>query len=237
VTDGTTRFGAPRRHYRICDSTNERLRGLAQAGAPGGTVVTADEQSAGRGRQGRTWTAPAGTALLCSALLRPLDERHALLPLAVPLAVCDAVESLAPVPCAVKWPNDVLVEGRKAAGILIEARPQDGWAAIGIGLNLSIERDEFPAEVRDRATSVGHDVEADVALEQVCGALAEWVGAEPHRVLEGFRRRDALRGRRIEWANGAGVADGVDEAGNLLVTTDSGEHLRLGAGEVHLSAI
>src|SRR3954464_4771732 len=116
------KFGLPHRHYRLTDSTNSRARELAEAGAPQGTVVTAGEQSAGRGRQGRSWTAPPGKALLYSAVLRPLDERHMLLPLAVPIAVCAAAESLRPeVECTIKWPNDVWVEGRKLAGILIEA--------------------------------------------------------------------------------------------------------------------
>ena len=121
----------PRLHLRRTDSTNDRARDLAQAGAPSGTLVTAEEQSAGRGRHGRTWAAPPGAALLCSAILRPLEARHALLPLAVPLAVCEAAEALAPVECRVKWPNDVWLEERKLAGILIEARPPD-WAVIGV---------------------------------------------------------------------------------------------------------
>lgn len=149
------RLGRPHRHLRVTDSTNSRAREMAAAGAPGGTVVTAAEQTAGRGRQGRSWTAPPGKALLYSAILRPLDERHLLLPLAVPLAVCEAAEELAPaIECAIKWPNDVWVEGRKLAGVLIEAKPQDGWAVIGIGMNLSISRDEFPPELRETAISL-----------------------------------------------------------------------------------
>jgi BirA family biotin operon repressor/biotin-[acetyl-CoA-carboxylase] ligase len=148
-------FGAPHRHFRVTDSTNARARELVEAGVPRGTIVTADEQTAGRGRQGRTWTAPPGTALLYSAVLRPLDERHLLLPLAVPLAVCEAAEQLAPdIECQIKWPNDIWVEGRKLAGVLIEAKPQDGWAVIGVGLNLTIEPDEFPPDLRDTAISI-----------------------------------------------------------------------------------
>ena len=94
-------IGTPRVHHRLTDSTNERAKELAAAGALGGTLVTADEQTAGRGRQGRVWTAPAGSALLLSVVLRDLDERHALLPLAAAVAVCDAV----PVDASIKWPN------------------------------------------------------------------------------------------------------------------------------------
>src|SRR6476646_7843017 len=101
-------FGSPHRHYRSTDSTNTRARELAAAGAPHGTVVSAAEQTAGRGRQGRVWTAPPGKALLYSAIVRPLDEHHLMLPLAVPLAVCAAAEELQPgIECGVKWPNDV----------------------------------------------------------------------------------------------------------------------------------
>ena len=148
-------FGAPHRHFARTGSTNTRARELAAAGAPHGTVVTADEQTAGRGRQGRTWTAPPGKALLYSAVLRPLHPRHSVLPLAVPLAVCEAAEALRPdIACQVKWPNDVHLEGRKLAGILIEARPQDGWAVIGVGLNLTIAPSDFPDDLRDKATSL-----------------------------------------------------------------------------------
>ncbi|HET7484514.1 MAG TPA: biotin--[acetyl-CoA-carboxylase] ligase, partial [Solirubrobacterales bacterium] len=150
-----TRFGCPHRHFGVTDSTNSRARKLVEAGAPGGTVVTAREQTAGRGRVGRVWTAPEGKALLYSAILRPLDERHLLLPLSVPLAVCAAAESLRDgTECQVKWPNDIWLEGRKLAGILIEAKPQESWAVIGIGLNLSIAPDEFPPDLRQPATSL-----------------------------------------------------------------------------------
>src|ERR1700759_2656508 len=96
MSGGTGEFGAPHRHFAATDSTNTRARELAEAGAPHGTVVTAGEQSDGRGRQGRSWTGPAGEALLYSAIVRPLDERHMLLPLGVPIAVCEAAEELAP---------------------------------------------------------------------------------------------------------------------------------------------
>jgi BirA family biotin operon repressor/biotin-[acetyl-CoA-carboxylase] ligase len=234
-------FGQPRRHFRVTDSTNDRARELAVSGAPSGTVVTADEQTAGRGRRGRVWTAPPGKALLCSAALRELGPEHALLPLAVPLAVCEAVESLAPARCGVKWPNDVWIEGRKIAGALIEARSPD-WAVIGVGLNLSIEQEEFPPGLRWPAGSVGHGVSVDAALGALMASLGEWVDAEPERVLSEFSARDVLRGRRVEWegaggraASGLGVAEGVDRLGNLVVVDDDGERHSLGAGEVQLA--
>ena len=251
-------FGHPHRHFRSTDSTNSRARELAAAGAPHGTIVTAAEQTAGRGRQGRTWTAPPGKALLYSAVVRPLEERHMLLPLAVPLAVCKAAEELNPnLECGVKWPNDVLVEGRKLAGVLIEARPQDGWAVVGIGLNLSISRDEFPPELRDTATSIFNPRHSDgergsagpspllsagppltvppTATEVLNHHLSRWIDVEPDEVLSAWRERDALKGREVEWEGGSGVADGVDDRGYLVVVTPGGDRVAVGAGEVHLT--
>lgn len=228
-------FGAPHRHYRSTDSTNTRACELAASGAPHGTVVTAAEQTAGRGRQGRTWVAPAGRALLYSAVVRPLDERHMLLPLAVPLAVCEAAEELeAGIECGIKWPNDIQVGGRKLAGVLIEARPQDGWAVIGVGLNLAIETGEFPPELRQTATSLS-TASAGLATEALNRRLSEWIEADRESVLAAWRGRDALRGRKVAWEGGSGVADGVDDRGYLIVLTAAGERISVGAGEVHLS--
>jgi BirA family biotin operon repressor/biotin-[acetyl-CoA-carboxylase] ligase len=248
----TIPFGHPHRHHRSTDSTNSRARELAAAGAPHGTVVTASEQTAGRGRQGRTWTAPPNKALLYSAIVRPLEERHMMLPLAVPLAVCETAEQLNPdLECRVKWPNDVLVERRKLAGVLIEARPQDGWAVIGIGLNISISKKEFPPELRDRATSIFTDDQrtrergsagpspllsaGPPLLGPLNQRLDHWVQAEPDRVLAAWQSRDALRGREVEWEGGSGVADGVDDRGYLVVVTPGGGRIAVGAGEVHLT--
>ena len=228
------RFGNPRHHRRSLDSTNDLARELAAGGAPQGTVVTAEEQVAGRGRQGRSWTAPAGKALLYSAIVRPLEQRHLVLPLAAPLAVAEAAEEVADVSCAIKWPNDVWIEGRKCAGVLIEARPQDGWAVIGVGLNVAIKPDEFPEELRETATSLDADATVDAALEALNDSLTRWTRADPQEVLAAFRDRDALRGQEVSWADGSGVADGVDERGNLIVETPDGERLALGAGEIHL---
>jgi BirA family transcriptional regulator, biotin operon repressor / biotin---[acetyl-CoA-carboxylase] ligase len=250
-------FGAPHRHYLVTDSTNERARALAEAGAPGGTVVTAREQTAGRGRQGRVWTAPEGKALLYSAILRPLDERQLLLPLSVPLAVCATAEALRPgIECQVKWPNDVWLGGRKLAGILIEAKPQDGWAVIGIGLNLTIEPHEFPDNLRQPAVSLfgamteswrksrrslpavapaGPPPTLPAAAAVLSRHLDHWVWADHEDVLADWRRRDGLLGREVSWEDGSGIADGIDSRGNLIVAVPGGSRVSLGAGEVQLS--
>jgi len=258
VDKSAPRFGSPHHHFRSTDSTNTRARELAAAEAPHGTVVTASEQTAGRGRQGRTWTASPNKALLYSAIVRPLEDRHTLLPLSVPLAVCEAAEQLNPaLACKVKWPNDIHVNGKKLAGVLIEARPQDGWAVIGIGLNLCIQEEEFPPELRDTATSIFDPRRRDPgrgsagpspllpagpppgvpsrATEVLNQRLDRWVQADPSQVLAEWRNRDALRGREVAWEGGSGVADGVDDRGYLVVVTPGGGRIAVGAGEVHLT--
>jgi BirA family biotin operon repressor/biotin-[acetyl-CoA-carboxylase] ligase len=252
-------FGTPHRHFAATDSTNTCARELAAAGAPHGTVVTAAEQSSGRGRQGRAWTAPPGKALLYSAILRPLDERHLMLPLAVPLAVCEAAEELRPgIECGVKWPNDIHLEDRKLAGVLIEARPQDGWAVIGVGLNLTISPEEFPSDLRATAISIFGDEEGGLGKSRrslpavaptglphiprnasavLSRHLDRWVAAEPEEVLGEWRQRDVLKGREISWDGGSGVAGGVDERGYLLVVAADGDRVALGAGEVHIGRL
>jgi BirA family biotin operon repressor/biotin-[acetyl-CoA-carboxylase] ligase len=233
---GTPAFGSPHRHFASVGSTNTVARELAAAGAPHGTIVTAGEQTEGRGRQGRSWSTPRDSALAYSAILRPLLPRHSILPLAVPLAVCETAERLRPdISCKVKWPNDIHLEGRKLAGILIEARPQDGWAVIGVGLNLTIAEDEFPEELRERATSLFPEKPDDPATA-LSEALTHWIDADTDRVLTEWRQRDTLLGREVTWGNGSGVADGIDERGYLVVRLADGDSVALGAGDVHLTS-
>lgn len=240
-------IGHPHRHFRSTGSTNERAKELAQAGAPGGLVVTAGEQSAGRGRRGNAWFDRAGGSLLYSALLRPFDPgRSALLPLAVPVAVCEAAEEVAPVRCQVKWPNDVWIDERKVAGVLVEARPDEGWAVVGIGLNVAIAESDFPEELREIATSLlptdaegglppGGAPSLPAALRALNHSLDRWTRTDDDQVLDAYRGRDVLCGRRISWDGGAGIAKEIDERGHLVVERDNGERVALGAGEVHLS--
>lgn len=235
------KLGSPRVHHRLCDSTNERAKALAAAGAPHGTLVTATEQSAGRGRQGRSWVAPPGRALLLSLIVRGLGEEAALLPLAAAVAVCEACEQAAEVTCAIKWPNDVWIERRKVSGILIEGRPQDGWAVLGIGLNVTTAPGDFPDELREIATSLAAAAprpaspdSPDELLEPLLGALERRLAGDPAEVLAAWRARDALRGEAVRWADGEGKAAGITDSGSLLVATAAGLS-ELGAGEVHLS--
>jgi BirA family biotin operon repressor/biotin-[acetyl-CoA-carboxylase] ligase len=227
VTDG---LGTPRLHLRSTDSTNARARELAGRGAPHGTLVTAGEQSAGRGRQGRVWSAPPGRSLLMSVVLR---DWPGLLPLAAAVAVADAVGEGA----RIKWPNDVHLEGRKVAGILVEARPQERWAVVGIGVNVAVSLEDLPPELHATAGTLGRDRSAvEPFLADLLAALSARFTAPPAEILGAFRARDALLGRVISWSGGSGQANGIDDEGRLLVETASGP-VALDAGEVHIGSL
>jgi BirA family biotin operon repressor/biotin-[acetyl-CoA-carboxylase] ligase len=222
------RLGHPRLHLRTTTSTNDRARELAQAGAPHGTLVTAREQTAGRGRQGRVWTAPAGTSLLASLVLR---DPPALLPLAAAVAVA----GLGGAEASIKWPNDVLLDGRKLAGILAEGRPQEGWAVLGIGVNVALRIEDLPVELRDRAATLGlQPADVESVLGRLLSGLEGALALAPDALLAAWRERDALLGRPISWDGGDGTGAGVDGEGRLLVDRPDGTRVALDAGEVHL---
>ena len=228
-------LGTPRLHLREVDSTNVRAQRLAVSGAPHGALVTAAAQTAGHGRQGRAWVTPPGRALACSLVLR---EPPRLLPMVAALAVADVADRFdaAGRTAAIKWPNDVLLDGRKVAGILAEGRPQEGWVVLGIGLNVAVAQDDFPPELRALATSLGR---GPTAVEPVLALLLErlehWLAAVPDDAMHAYRARDALAGREISWNGGRGTALGIADDGRLRVrsATDGAERL-LDAGEVHL---
>jgi BirA family biotin operon repressor/biotin-[acetyl-CoA-carboxylase] ligase len=226
------RLGTPRLHLRAIDSTNDRARALAGSGAPHGMLVTAGAQTAGRGRQGRRWEAPPGRALLMSLVLRDWPR---LLPLAAAVAVAD-VAGAGGADISIKWPNDVLLRGGKLAGILVEARPQEGWAVLGIGMNVAVRPGDLPEELRDRAASLELEPSAlETTLAALLAALGERLALEPAALLAAFRERDALLGREVRWQRGEGTAAGIDEDGCLLVDRPDGTRAALDAGEVHLA--
>jgi BirA family transcriptional regulator, biotin operon repressor / biotin---[acetyl-CoA-carboxylase] ligase len=244
-------LGRPRVHLRRTTSTNDHARELAIAGAPHGTLVTAAEQTAGRGRLGRSWRAPAGSSLLMSLVLRPgptgcaspaSDWPSASLPLLAAVAVCDALGDAMRDQARVKWPNDIVVQDgeklRKLAGILTEGRPQEGWAVLGIGLNVAVRLEELPPELREIAATLGLSADAiEPALARLLAALEHRLGDPVEATLDAWRTRDVLRGREVAWIDGGvlrrGRGEGIDGSGRLVARTDGGRAV-LAAGEVSL---
>jgi BirA family biotin operon repressor/biotin-[acetyl-CoA-carboxylase] ligase len=222
-------LGSPRIHRRVTGSTSLDARELAVAGAPHGTLVTALEQTDGRGRQGRRWHAPPGSALLCSLVLR---DPPALLPIAAGVAVAELANPRA----MLKWPNDVLLDRRKVAGILVEGRPQEGWAVLGIGVNVAVDPAELTEELRESAGTLGLGFEdVEPALETLLALLERWLAAPAGEVVEAWRARDELFDEAVSWRDGTGTGAGIDERGRLLVALADGSQVALDAGEVHLS--
>jgi BirA family biotin operon repressor/biotin-[acetyl-CoA-carboxylase] ligase len=241
-------LGRPRVHLRQTDSTNERARALAIDGAPHGTLVSADEQSAGRGRQGRTWSAPRGSSLLMSVLLRPAPS---LSPLIAAVAACDALGAhLDPgEQPSIKWPNDIVIAGpqglRKLAGILVEGRPQEGWAVLGVGVNVATDLARLPEEVRTLAATLGGTTsDIEPLLHELLYALERRLSQSTAEMLDAWSSRDALRGRKVQWGApgqnsglAEGTAQGIDGDGRLVVALPAGGQTTLEAGEVHLASV
>jgi BirA family biotin operon repressor/biotin-[acetyl-CoA-carboxylase] ligase len=224
-------LGTPRLHLRLTGSTSDRAKELAAAGAPHGALVTAAGQSAGRGRQGRTWTTQPGAALAMSVVLR---EAPPLLPLVAAVAVAQACGPGA----AIKWPNDVLVDGRKVAGILAEGRPHEGWTVLGIGVNVAVDPADLPPELHATAGTLGRPRAAvEPFLAELLVALDRALGLETGALLDEWRGRDALAGQDVAWSGGTGVAAGIDGLGRLVVSLPGGGQTALNAGEVHLGRL
>lgn len=152
----------------------------------------------------------------------------------LPLVAGVAVAEVCGPDAQIKWPNDVLVDGRKVAGILAEGRPQEGWAVLGIGVNVAVDPEGLPEELRATAGGLGL-TPADIAptRDRLLTELAEHLGLQEDVLLERWRARDALLGAPVRWSGGEGRAAGVDAAGRLRVER-AGEVLALEAGEVHL---
>jgi BirA family biotin operon repressor/biotin-[acetyl-CoA-carboxylase] ligase len=170
-----------------------------------------------------------------SLIVRDMDQGDALLPLVAAVAVCEACEDVAPVSCRIKWPNDVWIEGRKVCGILVEGRPQEGWAVLGIGVNVSTPA--FGGELAETATSLALSSDEAPAREELLAvllaALERALSTPSADILAAWRRRDALLGAPVAWDHGRGEAAGITDAGALRVQTDEGI-VELDAGEVHL---
>jgi len=232
-----------------CASTNDAARELAAAGALDGTVVVADEQTAGRGTKGRSWHSPRGLGLYVSFLLRPASLQDvALLPLAAGLAARDAVEASHGLAARLRWPNDILFESRKLGGVLCESafaggRPE--FAVLGIGLNINHAPADFPADLRDTAGSLALALgrPADpalvfdallVAVERRLDVLAR---GDSSGLVRSFNARSALRPGdpvlvSLDGIPARFVYEGIGPDGALLVRDAAGALLRFASAEV-----
>ncbi|GIU94065.1 MAG: hypothetical protein KatS3mg012_0522 [Gaiellaceae bacterium] len=231
------RFGQPYLYAYECAST-QRL--LLDSSLPEGAVAVAEHQTAGRGRQGRSWLAPPGTALLVSVLLRPPPERCAPeLSLVAGLAVAEALEETTGARAELKWPNDVLIGGAKVAGILAELRRH---VVVGIGVNVSQTEEELPTDAPTPAgslqtvTGTAPDRVALLAavLERLERRYDEWLRGSLASLHDEIAARDALRGRPVRLDGRTLVAKRILADGRLEVAAPDGTVHALDSGEVSL---
>jgi BirA family biotin operon repressor/biotin-[acetyl-CoA-carboxylase] ligase len=230
-------------------STQDIVLHAARSGAAEGLCCLADEQTAGRGRQGRAWTAPAGSALLVSVLLRRSPAVTSGVPFAAGLALVDALATTAGVSAGLKWPNDVLVGGRKLAGILCEVAPsgaQEGRVAIALGLGVNLRVSAFP----DGAQGISlHELVDDPPdaetlfrawMDRLWSRLVALEGGGVHAIVADWRRVAIGLGQPVTVRSAAGTLDGVavdvDDDGALLVRSGDELH-RVLAGDVHIGTI
>ena len=230
------RFGKPYVYKAECESTQLLLLG---SGLPEGAVSATDHQTGGRGRHGRRWVAPPGSSVLCSVMLHPPVERHLPeLSLAAALAAAEAVEGATGLTAQVKWPNDVMLNRRKVAGILAEL--SEGTVVVGIGINVNQGRDELPLDAPTPPGSLRTLTGHPYARAELTGSLLFRL----ERIYDGWRHggladlygeigaRDFLRGRRITVDSEPALALQILRDGRLEVATDRGEIRSLESGEV-----
>jgi len=239
------RLGRPLMYEPVTGSTNDNALLAARAGAPHGSLFVADEQTAGRGRRGNAWISAPGESLLFSVLLRPQLElsQASALTLAVGLALRDAVRPLLTHPVHIKWPNDLYVNQKKLAGILVESQLQgDRLQAVVVGVGLNVATRDFPQEIAARATSLAllgaSEVEREALLQEILNALALRLDAFQQTgvagILDELNACDALRGQRVRVDAREGFGRGLDEQGRLLLEDQAGTVHAITAGTVEL---
>ncbi len=240
--DLRTRYMGRRIHwFEQVTSTNEVARQLADAGAPEGTAVVARTQTEGRGRLGRRWVSPPG-GLWLSVVLRPLAAPHEVprLGLAVGLACSRAVERSCGVQVGLRWPNDLVVHGRKVGGVLVESGPELRWVVVGIGINANVAQDLLPEGATSLQETTGAPVDRGQLLQALLAELELcyelFRGGDWATLLDWWRSRSTTLGRRVRVHVSSGVYEGVaedvDEDGALVVRLPDGRRKRVVAGEV-----
>jgi BirA family biotin operon repressor/biotin-[acetyl-CoA-carboxylase] ligase len=230
------RFGKPYLFEPECDSTQALL---FQPGLPEGAVAATDHQTAGRGRLGRSWQAPAGSSVLASVLLHPPAERSwPELALLGGVAAAGAIEEATTLSTQVKWPNDVMLDRRKVAGVLAEAR--EGAVVLGVGINVNQTRDELPRGTTTEAGSLRTVTGSTYDAAALLGSTLVWL----ERLYDGWRRgglaeiymelgaRNFLFGRRVRVDGRGGTGGSIGLDGRLEVHLEGGETLHVESGEV-----
>jgi len=249
----TERMGHPIRYFAQIDSTNRLAGREAAEGAPEGLLVIADEQTAGRGRRGRTWSTPAGSAVAFSLVLRPAlaPESISMVTLVMGLAVAQAVEELYGLAAGIKWPNDVVINGRKLSGTLTEMSAEAEavhYLVVGTGINANMTA--FPEELRQTATSLTLELGRSVNRAELIAAVMRHFEADYDRftaqgdlasLLPEYNRLLVSRGKEVRVLEPgheySGTSHGIDERGRLLVEKADGEVTRVYAGEVSVRGI
>jgi BirA family biotin operon repressor/biotin-[acetyl-CoA-carboxylase] ligase len=232
---GDRRVGVPRIEVASCESTQS----LLDPSMPEGALAVADVQTAGRGRLGRTWEAPPGTAVLCSILLKPpRDRKLPQLALVAGVAIAEAIEDLTRLAARIKWPNDVMLRGRKVAGILAEAR--EGAVVLGIGVNVNQTDAALPPGAVSLLSATSRRWDRASVLDALLAALearySAWVAGGLGAVFEGLAKRDFLRGRQVSVNGATGTALTIDGEGRLEIEFEGREVRAIESGEVVLVA-
>jgi len=244
----TERFGRNLIFEPSVGSTMDVARDAALHGAAEGTVAAADEQTAGRGRLGRSWVTPPAVNLASTLVLRPPHSVLRDIAMIAPLAICHAVQDVARIRPGIKWPNDVQINGKKVAGVLIETDLGDErrpFVLVGAGINVNFDPRQYE-EIRDIATSVkvecGHDVDREALLAAYLVHFEQLYDAAKagESMRDRWRERLVTLGQRVHasWPGGEadGVAEDVDEGGALIIRTAAGALVTVEAGDVTLRA-
>ena len=233
-------------YYPVTSSTMDAAKEAVKQGAEEGTIVIADHQTAGRGRFGRQWWAPPDSSILLSIILHPELKELPRLGMAATLAVVQSIEQVTGLEPAIKWPNDVLIGGKKVSGILIESKIEEetvSYAILGIAVNVNLDPASIP-EIAETATSLRQVLKRNVSRLEVLPALL----SEFEELYSALRRGEAIDklwrrrletiGREVTVKCGSevwqGYAEAVDDDGNLLLRRPDGSLVTIAAGEVTL---
>lgn len=249
----TERMGRTLLYADIIDSTNLEAKKQAESGAPEGTLVVADCQNAGRGRLGRVWTSPSGCGLWMSLLLRPAfpPMQASMVTLVAAMAVMEGIQEVSGVEALIKWPNDLVVQGKKVCGILTEMSLEENRIShIVTGIGINVNNTSFPEELQDKAISLFMLTEKKISRAKlaaaVCKAFEKYYGiflkdGNLRSIKDAYNARLVNRGQQVVISDGAGslicVSSGIDETGALLVTKEDGSVEAITSGEVSVRGI